>query len=389
MSRTRLALLLFLVVAPGALAAPGVHAAEPPLAAVTVVGPPAVVYSARRDGCDGHDMPDAPLRAFRDPDGGMIAFGLHWRNRALRGPDLGGLRIDCRVVLDSGGDPDPARYADRRWIAATWTADGRRVAALLHHEYQGNTHPGRCPAGQYMACWYNTVTAAASADGGLSFQLAAPPAVVAAAPFRQEVGQGRHRGFFNPSNIVTEGRFHYMLAHTTGWEGQPNGVCLFRTADPFDPGSWRAFDGAGFTAAFPDPYRTRPGSPRCRPVGPFPAPVGAVVRHRASGAWIAVFQASKGGPFPEPGFYATSSRDLLTWDVPRLVLPGKTLYDDPCGAGSLIAYPSLIDREARGRNFDDVGDRAELTYATLKVEGCAITSERDLVRRTVALKVWP
>ena len=111
--------------------------------------------------------------------------------------------------------------------------------------------------------------------------------------------------------------------------------------------------------------------------------------HRGTGTWIAVFQASRGGPFPEPGFYATSSRDLLTWDVPRLVLPGKTLYDDPCGAGSLIAYPALIDREARGRNFDDVGDRAELTYATLKVEGCAITSERDLVRRTVALKVWP
>ena len=377
------------------MVAPGsARPAEPPLAAVTVVGPPALVYAAKRDGCDGQDMPDAPLRAFRDAGGGVVAFGLHWRNRALRGPSLDALKLDCRVVLDSAGDPDPAAYADRSWITATWTPDGRRVAALVHHEYQGNTHPGRCPAGRYMACWYNTVTAASSADGALSFRQSAPPAVVAAAPFRQEVGQGRHRGFFNPSNIVADGAWRYVLVHTTGWEGQPNGVCLLRTADPFDPGSWRAFDGAGFSAAFPDPYRansnrTRPGSPRCAPVGPFPAPVGAVVRHRATGAWIAVFQAAKGGPFPEPGFYATSSRDLLAWDVPRLVLAGKTLYDDPCGAGTLIAYPALIDREARGRNFDDVGDRAELTYATLKVEGCAITAERDLVRRPVAIRVWP
>src|SRR4051812_47175712 len=70
--------------------------AEPPIAVVTVVGPAEVVFSAKRDACDGNDVPDAPLRAFRDADGQVAAFGLHYVNRALRGPNLDALKIDCR-----------------------------------------------------------------------------------------------------------------------------------------------------------------------------------------------------------------------------------------------------------------------------------------------------
>jgi hypothetical protein len=370
-------------------------ATEPPLSALTLVGPPAIVFKAGRDACDGADVPDAPARAFRDAAGAVAVFGMHYRNRALRGPDFDHLKLDCTVVLDSGEKADPAAYDDRSWITATWTEDGRRVAALLHHEYQADAHPGRCPAGSYMACWYNTITAAASADGGHSFRQQNPPVVVAGAPFRQEVDQGRHRGFFNPSNIVAEGRWRYVLASTTGWDrpgsDQAAGVCLFRSDDPADPARWRAWTGTGFTAAFPDPYRIAVQRPAtCRPVGPFPGPVGAVVRHRATGAWIAVFMAKAGEGFARSGFYWTSSRDLIAWDTPRLLLEGATLYDGPCKATApLIAYPSLLDPAAEGRNFDDVGDGALMTYVSLRVEGCTITSDRDLLRRPVAIRVWP
>ncbi|GJE02108.1 hypothetical protein [Methylobacterium isbiliense] len=389
MRRPRLAALVWVaaLLAPGPAPAQG----DPPLSALTLVGPAQPVFRAAHDACDGHDVPDAPARAFRDAGGGLVLFGLHYRNRALRGPDFDRLRLDCRVVLESGLDPDPARYDDRTWITATWTEDGRSVAGLLHHEYHGEAHPGRCIATTMMACWYNTVLAARSTDGGARFARAAPPVVVAGAPFRQEVDQGRHRGFFNPSNIVREGRHWYFLAATTGWAGQPHGVCVFRSDDAGDPGRWRAHDGQGFTLAYADPYRkgAKP-SGACRPVGPFPGPVGSVSRHRGTGAWIAVFQAAAGGVFPRSGFYWTTSRDLMTWDTPRLLLAGATLYDDYCKAGGgLISYPSLIDRDAKGRNFDDVGDSAELYYATLPVTGCTVTGERDLVRRPVAIKVWP
>ncbi|MBB5761574.1 hypothetical protein HNR01_001186 [Methylorubrum rhodesianum] len=394
MSRRSRLLVAALALSCGAV--PPVRAApEPPLSALILTGPERTLFSASRDACDGADVPDAPARAFRDASGGIALYGLHYRNRALRGPDFEHLRIDCRVVLDSGEKPDPALYDDRSWITATWTEDGTNVAALLHHEYQANEHEGRCRSKAYMECWYNTITAAASRDGGLHFSRAAPPAVVAAPPFRQEEGQGRHRGFFNPSNIFGEGRYRYFLASTTGWDrpgsDQAAGVCLFRTERPDEPASWRAWTGTGFTAAFPDPYRrTFKIAETCKPVAPFPAPVGAVVRHRGSGAWIAVFMAAKGGAFAESGFYWSTSRDLLVWDVPRLLIAGATLYDDPCKAGArLIAYPSLLDPGAKGRNFDDVGEGAFLTFATLRLEGCTITSDRDLVRRPVAIKVWP
>ena len=391
----RLRLALFLLSLP-ALAQ---GAAEPPLSSLTLVGPPSLVFKAGRDACDGADVPDASARAFRDATGAVALFGMHYRNRALRGPDLDRLKLDCKVVLDSGEKADPALYDDRSWITATWTEDGTAVAALVHHEYQANEHPGRCTARTYEACWYNTITAAASADGGRSFLRTSPPVVAMAAPFRQEVGQGRHRGFFNPSNVFADGRFRYVFVSTTGWDrpgDQEAGVCLFRTATPGDAASWRAWTGTGFTASFPDPYRTKGArAEACKPVAPFPTPVGAVVRHRGTGAFVAMFMAKKsegraGDGFPQSGFYWTSSRDLLTWDAPRLLVAGATLYDDPCAApGGLIAYPSLLDPKAEGRNFDDVGDTAILTYVTLRTEGCTITSDRDLLRRPVAIKVWP
>jgi hypothetical protein len=362
---------------------------EPPLVAVTVVGAPETIFTPARDACDDDDVPDANARAFRAADGSVVVFAMHMKNRALRGPDLDHLKIDCRPPLASKGDAEPSRYDDANWITATWTEDGRHVQALVHHEYRANTHKDRCTHRDYLACWYNTIVAAHSSDEGRSFQRRSPPTVVAAAPFRQEAGQGRHRGFFNPSNIFGEGRHRYMLASTTGWPGQPSGPCLFRTDDPRKPETWRAFDGRAFTLRFGDPYRTAASPAPCQVIAPFPAPVGAVVRHRGSGAWIAVFQAkADGSRFPQSGFYTTASRDLLRWDEPRLLAAGATLYDDPCGAGgTLINYPSLLDREARGRNFDDVGDAADLYFTRLKVDGCRVTSERDLIRRRLTITV--
>lgn len=366
-------------------------AVEPPLLAATLIGPPETVFDPKRDACDGDDVADTNARAFRDENGQIVLFALHTLNRALRGPDFDRLKIDCAPTLRSGRSADPARYDDASWITATWTDDGRRVAGLVHHEFQANTHPGLCPASNYLACWYNTIVEATSEDGGRNFARPNPPAVVAAAPFRQDSGQGRHRGFFNPSNIFADGPWRYMLSSTTGWAGQESGPCLFRTRTPFVASSWRAFDGRAFTIRRGDPYREKVEPAACRSVRPFPAPVGGVVRHRASGAWIAVFQAKADGrDFPVPGFYVTSSRDLLVWDTPRLLLAGHTLYDDPCGSGGrLVAYPSLIDRNAQGRNFDDVGDEAELYFAELRVEGCRVTSERPLIRRKVALRILP
>ena len=365
---------------------PAVAQAVPQLR-VTLTSPPDVVFAAPRDGCDPDDVPDAPVRAYRDAAGGIVMFGLHYDNRALKGPSFGSLRIYCHVVYPSHGDPDPARYDDRSWIAATWTADGRAVSALVHHEYQANAHPGRCRFPDYMQCWFNTVLEAGSTDGGNDFTR--PAVVVASAPFRQDQDQGRHRGFFNPSNIVSSGRLSYFMASTTGWSDgdQAGGVCLFRSDRPQDPGSWRAWDGHAYTIRYADPYRASPHPAPCAVISPFPAPVGSIVRVEPDGLWLAAFQAkADAGAFPVSGFYTATSRDLLHWSDPRLLVPGPTLYDDACTAhGPLISYPVLLDPSSASRNFDRSGTMADLYYDVLVTEGCTITGRRSLVRRGVTI----
>ena len=249
-----------------ALAAVAPARADGSALSVTLSGRPVVVYSSARDACAPVDVPDINPRAFRDADGHVRMFALHFVNRALRGPDLTHLKIDCDVALESPMDPDPSHYADRNYVAATWTRDGREVSALVHHEYHADDH-GRCGGGEGLRCWYNTILAYRSRDGGGSFARTAP-SVVAAAPFRQDVDQTRHRGFFNPSNIVADGGYQYVFASTTGWSGQAFGNCLFRTSDPAKPALWRAFDGTGFTIRYDDPYR-RDAQPRpCATIAP-------------------------------------------------------------------------------------------------------------------------
>jgi hypothetical protein len=367
------------------------YAVAQPAAMMAVTGAPQLVFASPRDVCDGFDVPDAPVRAFRDEAGEIVLFGMHYRNRAMRGKDFNSLKLDCGVVLDSSFNGNPAAYDDRSWITATWTGDGKHVHALIHHEYHADTHPGRCkiPKSNALACWYNTLLAIASTDGGRSFKRPEVPQVMASFPWRQNKEQERHRGFFNPSNIVMkDGMFHVFVTNT-GWDGQKNGACLMRSAEIENPKSWRAYDGERFSVRYTDPYRESFRLPeQCKPLAPFPVGVGAVVRHRMTNTWISVFQVEEGEGFNRPGFYYAASRDLLNWSEPRLLLEGKTLYGDPCRSGGrILAYPSLIDHSARTRNFEDTGDSAFFYYVTLKAEGCTVLPERSLIRQEVRIKV--
>ena len=351
---------------------------------VTVTGRASVVFDTARAACSPDDVPDINPRAYRDESGRMVVFALDMANRPLRGPDLAHLAVDCHVALASPEDGDPARYDDRNFVTATWTEDGRAVSALVHEEYHADHH-GRCRVDGDVGCWFNTILAYQSGDGGRDFTRMRPQ-VVASAPFRQEVEQGRHRGFFNPSNIVRDGRYVYALIATTGWDGQPYGSCLFRSADPSVAGSWRAWDGRAFAVRYLDPYvSVASRSAPCRPIEPFTYAVGSITRHAASGTWIALLQAKAGGDFPADGFYTATSRDLLHWSAPRLLLAGRTLYNDLCAAGpTIIGYPALIDDRSPSRNFDTVGDHPDLLFTSMSVASCR-TGRRVLLRERLTI----
>lgn len=350
------------------------------------------VFDSATDKCAPVDMPDVNPRAYRAADGSIVMFALHFEARALRGTDFANLKIDCRVALHSKQEADPAAYDGRRYLTSTWTTDGKRVAALIHNEYHADHHPGRCLFKSDLQCWWNAVLSFRSDDGGATFT-PSTPIVVAAAPFTQDVGQGRHRGFFSPSNMVGKDGYVYALVSTTGWEGQHFGACLIRNRDPLDSAGWRGFDGQGFTVRWRDPYRQKASydQPVCKALEPFGFPVGAVLRHRGSGQWIALWEAPRiEGKFPTAGFYYATSRDLIGWSLPALLAAAPTMHQ-PCGPGdgnrdgTVLSYPSMLDETAEGRNFDNAGDTPSLFYTRVKNNGCIPGAERVLMRQKVRI----
>lgn len=346
------------------------------------------VVSWARERCEEWDLPDAPLRAFRDDKGEVIAFASHHRNRPLVGADLAAIRKTCAIAFQAKNSPDPSEFSDMSWIAATWTGNGRDVYALMHDEYHADRHAGACRFKDGMSCWYNVVTAARSQDGGRSFKATEPPTLVAAPAFRQDVGQGRHRGFFNPSNIVSHDGAWYALIATTGGEGQKGGVCLFRTTDIADASSWRAFDGTDFSVRALDPYRedTTQAKP-CKPLKVLPTTVGSLTRHEPSGRWLAIFHL---GPDPNQGIaggrvaYSWSS-DLLHWSPLQTLLVHPTMWSKNCGDKLRYAYGAVADPASRSRNFETTGDEAFLFMTRMRVFDCKVGPERDLVRVKVRI----
>jgi len=368
------------------------HAQSLPALALKLEGRAEKIFDTATDKCAPVDMPDLNPRAFRAADGSIVMFALHYEARPLRGPDFSHLKVDCHVSLNSTQNPDPATYDGRRYLGSTWTADGKRVAALIHDEYHADHHPGRCLFKSDLQCWWNTVLSFRSDDGGANF-LPSKPLVVAAAPFRQDVGQGRHRGFFSPSNMFGKDGYVYALVSTTGWEGQHFGACLIRNRDPLDSAGWRGFDGQGFTVRWRDPYaQAKPYEQAiCKPLEPFGFPVGAVLRHRPSGNFIALWEAPRiEGKFPTAGFYYATSRNLLDWSLPALLAAAPTMHQ-PCGPGdsnrdgTVLSYPSLLDEKAEGRNFDNTGDEPSLFYARVKNNGCIPGADRVLMRQRIRI----
>ncbi|MCU0987680.1 MAG: hypothetical protein MUC89_22600 [Acetobacteraceae bacterium] len=385
-----LALLLGLLLAFPAAAAP------PPALTVTLVGDAEAVFVRRRDGCGRFDTPDAPARAVRTP-AGVALFATHFDNRALRGPSLRDLRPDCVITFAGAENPDPAAFSDRSWIAALWTRDGLTIHALVHNEHQGHRHAGQCPTRRYRDCWFNALTAVVSHDAGLTFRPAGPaPSLVAALPYRADEMQGRPAGYYNPTGIVEHENAMYFMAFASGREAQRHGNCLVRTDTIADPSSWRAWDGAGFSVRFANPYAADApqGAARaahvCAPVGRgrLQWPVTALVRHAPSGQFIAVMQ---GGPHrpehavPAPGVYIATSADLLTWSAPAFVMPGIGHGRFRCGDAPPIAYPSLLDPDSDDPSFATVGDTAWLLFTRFNVPDCRITSDRDLIRIAVTI----
>jgi hypothetical protein len=359
-------------------------AAPPPGLSIAVSGPVTTVFDHGRDACAQWDIPDAPARAIRAASGSVLLFAPHFRNMLLRGADLLHVRPDCHMVFAGAEADDPAAFDDRAWLTAPFTRDGTNIFVVVHDEFQGHRRPALCPSGRYIDCWYNALTLAVSHDGGMRFVGAG---LVAALPYRYDEVTGSHRGYFNPSNIVTFGGYQFMMTFATDARAQRAGNCLLRTDRPEDPQSWRGWDGAAFTVRFINPYTEHdaPGAHVCAPVGDKNLiwPVTSLVRHSLTGLFIATMMNAA----PDGGVFYATSADLVSWSPPAWLPLGLGETGWHCTSGAPFAYPSMLDPASDDRSFATIGNTPVLFLTRFHMPDCDQGPDRDLIRLPLAIRV--
>lgn len=343
-------------------------------------GPERTLFQWTHSPCHAAIIPDAPARAFRRADGQITLLASQPDNWTLTGASLETLTTDCRPTLRSA---DYATQAlGNMWIQAVYTHDGRHVVGLASESLTPFAKAAGCnPHGQPGRCWLNEIVAVQSDDMGQTFRPFPPSDRTVASLGRSYRPETTARfGYFTTSNIVAKDEFFYVFMFAQGEGVQAKGNCLFRTRDPFDPRSWRGWDGTDFTVA-PQPQGDRVTA--CRPVAP------RVLAHEVRSltyiprfrVWVAVFAHRlklRGDKEPVPGFYLATSQDLLQWTLPSRIaaVPLRPRVDSP---ERFASYPSLIDPGSTSRTFDTLDSpHPVLLYTVQHLRNGQGTMNRDL-----------
>ncbi len=353
-----------------------------------IVGEEEVMFDWTTDKCTPNNIPDLPFRAFRDVDGQAQAIISSDTSYRMIGPDLNNLTINCDPIMSSRYDPDPSLFTDAAWVAAPYTEDGQTIYSLVHNEYQGHMHPGQCPQNDYFPCWDNSITLAVSIDGGRTYTEARPPPahLVARFPYPYEAGAGPE-GFRGPSNIVKgKDGYYYNFFNVSEYGTQKQWVCLMRTDDLADPGSWRFWDGSAFAGQFADPYTDDIDDPEKYICPAFEwDDIGASMNESITyntylDRYVLVGISADWLDDREVwGFYYSFSDDLVHWTRRKLLIEIELPWTVEFPGSDLShLYPSLLDPESESRNFEITGKTAYLYYTRNNFGHGSL--DRDLIR---------
>ncbi len=368
------------------------HALPPPYspfvfnqAVAQQVGPEVFVYDWSTQNCEDNDITDEPARAFKDDTGKIQLMNTHhvnyrWiANTTLDSP----YTHPCTKTMSSSNNCTASNFNMKEWLASPWTPDGKTIYALVHMEYQAGSCVSECPSS--YACWYNAITSAVSTNSGATFtQPTAPAQLVAAIPY--QFSMDGPNGYFTPSNVVRSGDGYFYAMFRAEPKGlQQFGACLMRTRDVSDPASWRAWNGSAFAAQFVNPYivTTNPGAHVCAPVD-FTS-IGTITESLTYNTYFRKWMLlgnSVGDPAhgKPPGVYYSLSSDLLDWTNATLLMEAEVRWSTDCVPPDPIKDPSILDPASTSRNFETVGQTAQLFYTWYHMSGCNGTLDRDLIR---------
>jgi hypothetical protein len=334
-----------------------------------------------------------PARAFRNGHGTVELFASHAVTRRATGPNLESVTHQCPIVMGSTLNADPSMFSDREWIADTYILGDGTVMALITQEYQGTTHKGQCPSGDYFKCWFNSITLGVSHDLGATFTHFSPEPthLVATVPYRYQADTGP-AGIYLPSNILRlNDGYYYTLVAAFPYQAQGSGVCPMRTNDLTNPKSWRFWNGSSYSGTFIDPYRdsSPPEQHLCLSVGI--SDIGVMSSSLTYSTYLNKFVLV--GPstndfttgLERQGFYWSTSSDLIHWSRAQRLMAGEMIWSQTCGAPDPVLYPSLLDPASTSQNFETIGRRPDIFFTQFhytynSATSCYMTLDRDLIR---------
>ena len=218
---------------------------------------PFCALSPSRPGCDDDNIDSMP-RVWFDQLSGLYRQ-LHSVNtnqgpsRPQIGESLTTLKHTCKAYTTITQQEDHVlnHFSDRVWVEAPYVLNKTHVYALTHVD----SYP---PLNVSISSVYSSLTLQISTNGGATFKQAfpAPHHLVATSPYDNRVNQFgiNGLGLGMPSSIIKDPHSDYMYVMALANWGrkagaQDGGQCLLRTKDITDAGSWRAWNGTGFSVS--------------------------------------------------------------------------------------------------------------------------------------------
>ncbi len=383
---------------------------------------------------DDYDMPDAPVRVFRDAGGRFQLYDIHasFRRpqedafadgggaRRLTGMNMNNLTKDCRQVLLSSRNPSVSSFDNYEWLTAPYSTDGQNVYGIVHNEWHGwDFGPPLCPSVDppnrhtfVPECWYNALTFAKSTDKGDTYThgpYTAPNHAIATLPYQYRPDNREYNaGYFESSNIVRgPDGYYYVMFYAQSYRGgfnpdhpeygntaQQTGTCVMRTDNLNSPTSWRAWGDANgdgnkgyevqFVSAYPEP--PDPENHVCTPVteDTNANPPGQETEYMRGGLIYSRYfhryiligfgynpSAPVGNQFDV--YYTLSKKpdDLTQWEPRRKLMDAEiTLEECNPGDPKPTAYFTIVDRNSTSRNFETAGRDFDLYFTRWNTSSC-------------------
>jgi hypothetical protein len=341
------------------------------------------------------DVSDTPPRAYVSGDGIVHLWATDAESRqATRLASAPGAAFfhNCSVHAPSQFNCFTNSYNFQTWLHSPYMLpDGKNAFALVHQEWHGwqclgNSSCGNSEGGD---CANEAIQLFVSTNGGWDWAPsdggAGPPSnLVAMSPYTYEYSRDTFNhselGFGDPTSIVFDpasGTYNALISAANppigdnGWHGvQQRGQCLLRSATPTVASSWRAWDGAGFSVTFVDPYAgpvANLSAHACKPVNTSMLHVN-LGWSTHFGKWISSgfgsYHYENGTSIPCCGAFLYSvSEDLINWDTPQLIRPNKQegLFKDWEYDPAFLDESAWSERGARNWH-ESIGESAWLYF---------------------------